>query len=206
MIGIFGGTFDPVHYGHLKPAQDIMQDLGLTKILFVPNRVPPHRQLPVLDETQRVSLLKLALQDYPGFELDLREIEREGLSYMVITLASIKQDYADETLCLILGMDAFLNIDQWYEWRDLFSYCHIVVTARPGFDLPANLDAFLQDKFVVDENALRKKTSGKILIKSVSLLPVSATEIREKVVAGESLQALMPDKVVQQFETVMRKP
>lgn len=199
MIGIFGGTFDPVHYGHLKPAQDILQQLGLRKILFIPNREPPHRQQPELNTVQRVELLRLALADYPGFEIDLCEIERQGKSYMVDTLTSLSERYRDESLCLIIGMDAFLTISDWHRWQSLFDYCHIVVTARPGFALPDELPEAISQRIVTDAAGLRANSAGKILIKSVSLLDVSSSEIRRAFALGRNLAEYMPEAVSKKY-------
>lgn len=203
MLGIFGGTFDPVHYGHLKPAQDVMRELGLSKVLFIPNSVPPHREQPDLPTAMRIELLQLAVSDYNGFELDLREIDRSGMSFMLDTLISLKQDYADEKLCLIIGMDAFLTISHWYQWRSLFDYCHMVVTARPGFELPADLDAELRDRLVDSADALEQNESGKILIKSVSLLDISSSEIRQRVANAEDISELMPRNVYSKYREIM---
>ena len=202
MIGIFGGTFDPVHYGHLKPAQDVMRELGLRRVLCIPNNVPPHREQPQLPTAMRVELLQLALQEFPGFELDLREIERDGMSYMLDTLISLKQDYADETLCLIIGMDAFAGLTHWYCWQKLFDYCHIVVTARPGYTLPPDLPDELASRIVDSAQALQTHRAGKILIKSVSLLDISASEIRQRMARGEDVRQWMPASVYEKYREI----
>ncbi len=203
MIGIFGGTFDPVHYGHLKPAQDVMRELSLRKVLFIPNHVPPHREQPQLPAAMRIELLQLALQEYPGFELDLREIERDGPSYMRDTLVSLKADYSDETLCLIIGMDAFAGLTHWYCWQQLFEYCHIVVTARPGYALPQALHPELQSRRVESLGALRRDAAGRILIKSVALVDISASKIRERAARGEDLSRWMPAAVHQKYSEII---
>ncbi|MBE9564235.1 MAG: adenylyltransferase/cytidyltransferase family protein, partial [Proteobacteria bacterium] len=110
MIGIFGGTFDPVHYGHIKPALSVQQALNLAQIRFIPNSIPPHRDVPWLNSEQRLALLKCALHNISDVCIDERELHRDGPSYMVETLQSLKQDMPDEALCLIIGMDAFYGI------------------------------------------------------------------------------------------------
>lgn len=195
MIGVFGGTFDPVHYGHLRPAQDVMREMGLRKVLFIPNNVPPHREQPQLPAAMRIELLQLALRSFPGFELDRREIERDGVSYMLDTLISLKQDYPGDTLCLIIGMDALLGLTRWYCWQQLFECCHIVVTARPGYRRPDDLHPAIAARITTSEQALQCNQAGKILIKSVSLLDISASEIRQRVARGESLSGCMPAAV-----------
>jgi len=203
MIGVFGGTFDPVHYGHLKPARDVMRELGLRKVLFIPNHVPPHREQPQLPTAIRVELLQLALQEYPGFELDLREIGRNGMSYMLDTLISLKQDYPDESLCLIIGMDALLGLTRWYCWQRLFEYCHIVVTARPGYALPDELHPEIKGRVAASAQSLRDNEAGKILIKSVSLLDISASDIRQRMARGEDVREWMPASVYHKYSEII---
>jgi nicotinate-nucleotide adenylyltransferase len=203
MIGIFGGTFDPVHYGHLEPAGDIKRELGLSKLLFIPNNIPPHRQQPQLSTAQRISLLQLALAEYDGFEMDLREIERAGKSYMVDTLASLSEDYGGETLCLIIGMDALAKLTGWHRWQKLFDYCHLVVTARPAFELPATLHPDLQARRVDSAEALQRHPRGKILIKSVAQLNISASDIRQRVASGEDASELMPAAVYSKYREMI---
>ena len=196
MIGLFGGTFDPVHFGHLRPALDVMQALGLEQVRFVPNRVPPHREQPWLTIEQRRTLLELALQEMPGFELDDRELERDGPSYMVDTLVSLQQDFPDETLCLILGMDAFSGLHQWHQWTRLLECCHLVVTTRPGYQWPehAELQA-LESRRVVDSQALEQSSHGLILLQYVTQLDISSSLIRKQLQSGLDVRYLLPDRV-----------
>ncbi len=199
MIGIFGGTFDPVHYGHIKPALSIKQALNLTQLRFIPNRIPPHREAPWLSVEQRLALLKTALQDYTDIRIDERELSRDGQSFMVDTLRSLQHDFPDETLCLIIGMDAFIGLNSWHQWRSLFDLCHLVVTTRPGFDqntmaaqmMPDDYQ-FLSERITQDINEIRSKATGKILLKSVPQLDISSTRIRAKLLAGEDVSDWMP--------------
>lgn len=206
MIGIFGGTFDPVHYGHIKPALYVKQALSLKQLRFVPNRLPPHRAEPWLSVEQRLLLLKTALkvmsEDSPEVIVDERELSRDGPSYMVDTLSSFKRDFPDETLCLIIGMDAFLGITSWFEWRSLFELCHLVVIGRPGFDqnsIANQFDsddyAFIAPRITTDVNALSAQGSGKILIQSVPQLDISSTQIRDNLQHEEQISQWMPVQV-----------
>ncbi len=206
MIGIFGGTFDPVHYGHIKPALSIKQALNLSQIRFIPNRIPPHRELPWLNVEQRLSLLKIALKGYPDVVTDERELNRDGPSFMVDTLTSLRNDFPGEDLCLIIGMDAFIGITTWFQWRSLFELCHLVVTTRPGFNESVILNLmsaedyqFLSSKMVVDANALRPRETGKILLKSVPQLDISSTKIREKLLKGEDVSEWVPEGVARKL-------
>ena len=202
MIGIFGGTFDPVHYGHIKPALCIKQALNLTQIRFIPNRIPPHREVPWLNVEQRLSLLKIALKGYADVVIDERELNRDGPSFMVDTLQSLRSDFPDEDLCLIIGLDAFMGITTWFQWRSLFDLCHLVVTTRPGFNESAIIDQmsaddyqFLSAKIVEHADALRPRETGKILLKSVPQLDISSTKIRAKLLKNEDVSEWMPEGV-----------
>ena len=199
MIGIFGGTFDPVHYGHIKPALGVKDALHLGQLRFIPNREPPHRETPWLDVDQRLSLLKSALAEYDDVVVDERELRREGPSYMVDTLLSLKQDFPQQSFCLIIGMDAFMGVNRWHRWRELFELCHIVVTQRPGFDesvATQHMDAddanFLQQKITRNISDLSLQSAGKILLQSVPQLDISSTMIRDRLSRGEDISQWMP--------------
>ena len=196
LLGIFGGTFDPVHFGHLRPALDVKQALNLEQVRFLPNNVPPHREQPWLDVAMRKSLLELALLEMPGFELDCRELEREGKSYMVDTLASLHEDFPEHHLCLILGMDAFSGLHQWFQWQLILEQCHIVVIGRPGFEWPSapELQA-LESCRSSDASELKQAATGRILLQSVTQLDISASEIRKQLQAGLDIRYLLPEAV-----------
>jgi len=201
MIGIFGGTFDPVHYGHIKPALSVKQALNLSQLRFIPNRIPPHRAPPWLSIEQRLALLKTALHAYPDIVIDERELNREGQSYMVDTLKSLHNDFPDEALCLIIGMDAFIGISSWYQWRSLFDLCHLVVTTRPGFEKSAIAEQmtasdyqFLSERMTDDINEITSGASGKILLKSVPQLDISSTQIRAMLMANKDVSQWMPEE------------
>src|SRR5210317_2209069 len=124
MIGVFGGTFDPIHFGHLRSALEICESLDLKEIRFIPCRIPPHRGEPVADPMQRMAMVRAALAGQPDMILDDREIKREGPSYMVDTLESLRSEFTTEPLCLVLGMDAFLGLSSWHRWKDLLTLAH----------------------------------------------------------------------------------
>ncbi len=206
MIGIFGGTFDPIHYGHIKPAMSVKQALNLKQIRFIPNRIPPHREQPWLNADQRLSLLKTALRNYPDAIIDERELNRDGPSFTVDTLKSLRSDFPDEGLCLIIGMDAFLGISRWHQWKLLFDLCHLVVTTRPGFEQSALAERmsaedyqFLAEKMTRDVNALTPRETGKILLQSVPQLDISSTQIRSNLHKGEDISQWMPEQAYRQL-------
>ena len=195
MIGILGGTFDPVHFGHLRPALEVMQLLALEQVRFLPNSIPPHRETPWLDVDNRLQLLKLAIDDEPGFVLDERELHRAGHSYMVDTLASLRNDFPAQPLCLIVGMDAFLGLKQWHQWQRIPGLCHLVVTTRPGFELEASYIEALPAEQVTTAAELSATAAGGILLQSVTQLDISASRIRQMLVQGQSVRYLLPDRV-----------
>lgn len=196
MIGVFGGTFDPVHFGHLRPALEVQQALGLEQVRFIPNRVPPHREQPWLTIEQRRELLDSALQEVPGFVLDARELEREGPSYMVDTLASLQQEFPAETLVLILGMDAFSGLHQWHQWSRILELCHLLVTTRPGYTWPEQAELkVLESQRVNDVAALEQSSNGLILLQYVTQLDISSSLIRKQLQSGRDVRYLLPDRV-----------
>lgn len=206
MIGLFGGTFDPVHYGHIKPVLAVKESLTLNQVRFIPNRQPPHRDQPWLSVEQRLSLLTEAIIDIPGFTIDTRELDRVGPSYMVDTLWSLKQEFVGESLVLIVGMDVLYSITSWHRWQDIFKFCHLVVTQRPGFqttEISQHLDApacaFIEDRLVESPADLSYDEGGKILLQSVPQVDVSATRIRELIqidpLDTEQLCKMMPATV-----------
>lgn len=202
MIGIYGGTFDPVHFGHLRPAADVLEALQLKQVRFIPCGLPPHRQPPCADANQRSRMLHLAIDRYADFVVDEREIQRSGPSYMVDTLQSLKQEMPDAHFCLIIGMDAFCEFDKWRAWLQIFDLVHIVVTHRPGFVFGGSQarDALTNEviaRSVKDKQALDKSDSGKILFYPVTQLDISSTRIREAVKLNRDLRFLMPDAVIE---------
>ena len=132
MIGIFGGTFDPIHYGHLRPASEIRRTLNLDALYLVPAANPPHRPSPVATPAQRLTMLELALTEFPELQVDDRELQRGGISYTVDTLRSYRSQYPQAALALLVGTDAFDGIETWHQWQQLPELAHIVVMQRPG--------------------------------------------------------------------------
>lgn len=204
LIGIFGGTFDPVHFGHLKPAMDVKQALGMEQVLFLPNRLPPHRESPWLSVEQRENLLQIAIDPLPGFEVDTRELERSGKSYMVDTLTSLREDFPDFSLCLILGMDAFAGLPQWHLWQKILSLCHLVITQRPGFSWPTSPELLaIEANRVFDPVALKEADTGGILLQSTSQLDISSSDIRRRFQTGQTIRDLVPEAVEYELREMM---
>lgn len=201
MIGILGGTFDPIHYGHLRTALDVQEALQLTEVRFIPCGDPPHRDKPLASGLQRLSMVRAAIQGQSGFVVDDRELRRLGASYMVDTLASLKHDFPQHTLCLILGMDAFRGLESWHRWHELFEFAHLVVMQRPGstqqqYDLSAGLQQLCEQR-QVEPAQLVEHTRGKLCFVAVTQLDISATDIRRRWQEGKQLRYLLPDQVLQ---------
>ena len=193
-IGVLGGTFDPIHYGHLRPALELLEALDLAEIRFVPCRIPAHRGAPQITAEQRLTLVRLATAGQTGFVVDDRELRREGPSYMVDTLASLREDFGDIPLCLIVGVDAFRELHTWHRWRELSRFAHIVVMQRPGPSKPfvPVLEEFIAPR-MADAAALRQRLAGGILFQPVTQLDISATYIRALLARGQSPRFLLPE-------------
>ena len=199
MIGILGGTFDPIHYGHLRTALDVQQCLALDEVRFIPCGEPAHRNKPIAEPLQRLAMVRAAIAGQDKFTVDDREIRRNGPSYMVDTLASLKNDFKSESLCLILGADAFNGLEHWYQWQKIFDLANIVVMQRSErsaqIELNKRLLSLLKDRFVDTDN-FKTKQNGAICFVPVTQLDISATKIRAQWQQNKDLQFLLPDSVI----------
>lgn len=196
-MGVFGGTFDPIHYGHLRTAFELLQELRLSEVRFMPCGTPPHRGTPIADARLRVRMVELATEAQHGFVVDDRELQREGPSYSVDTLAALRAEYPTRSLCLIVGMDAFLSLPRWYHWREILQLAHIIVAHRPGWRAPdmGPLGELLVDRGTGRVGDLHESRAGSIYIHAVTQLEISSSDIRALVRAGRDPRFLMPDAV-----------
>lgn len=197
ILGICGGTFDPVHYGHLRSALEVMEALAPAEIAFVPNAQPPHRDNPGASPEQRLRMLEAAVGEQPGFYVDSRELDRGGPSWTVDTLASLREEYPDRSLCLLLGTDAFAALPGWKNGSGLLSLAHLVVMRRPGFSLPedADLRALIAHHQVDDVALLHQRRAGCIYFQNVTALDISATLLRQEIRRQRSIRYLLPERV-----------
>ena len=200
-IGIYGGTFDPVHYGHLRPNLELCEIFALDHVRFIPAFQPPHRDEPQTPAEQRCEMVAQAIQVEPRFVLDDREIKRGGPSYTVETLKSLRQDYPDNPLCLLMGMDAFSGVDRWYHWQELLDYAHIIVSQRPETDFHASEQwptaiQTLYQEHKGERQAVSESLCGTIRLEAVTQLSISATDIRNRLKNKQSIRFLMPEPVI----------
>lgn len=205
-VGILGGTFDPIHFGHLRMAQEMAENLELDEVRFIPAAYPPHRAEPQGAAQHRIEMVRVAIANNPLFTLDTREFKRSGPSYMVDTLRSLRDELGNERpLTLLLGADAFLGIPTWHHWRELFALTHIVVAHRPGFVLEAQhpsisveLRAEWQQRYL---DKLPESAAGNILLREITALDISASRIRETLKHDRSPRYLLPEAVCDYIQT-----
>jgi nicotinate-nucleotide adenylyltransferase len=196
-IGIFGGTFDPIHYGHLRTAFEMLQALDFGKVCFMPSGDPPHRGETYADAELRLEMVRVATANQAGFAVDDREIRRDGPSYTVDTLESLREEQGDTPIGLIVGMDAFLGLTTWYRWQDILDMAHIIVAHRPGWKAPdfGALGELIAEHGTHRIEDLHANHNGFVHIHAVTQLEIASTEIRELVAAGRDPRFLMPDAV-----------
>ncbi|CAN5290648.1 nicotinate-nucleotide adenylyltransferase [soil metagenome] len=202
-IGVFGGSFDPIHYGHLRTAFELLHALRLGEVRFMPCGQPPHRVTPLANAEIRLAMVQAATEGQPGFIVDDREIRRDGPSYSVDTLIQLRAEYAHRSLCLIVGMDAFLGLPKWYQWREILQLAHVVVAHRPGWNAPGwgPLGELLVDRGTGRVGDLHESRSGRIYIQAVTQLEISSTGLRQLVRSEGDPRFLMPDRVREIIES-----
>ena len=193
-IGINGGTFDPVHYGHLRPALEVMQRLGLEQVRFVPCFRPVHKNTPNVSAVQRSDMIKLAIKSQPNFILDTIEMDKGGPSYTADTLELLKQQYKGFSLVLMMGTDAFAKFHTWYKWQQILQLANIVVMHRPGEPVPESGESgeIYKNNYVTAFTA----EAGQIMEMDVTQLDISSTLVRNHMLAGQSAEYLLPSGVM----------
>lgn len=201
-LGLFGGTFDPVHGGHLRLAQEALEHLHLGSVLWVPAGQPPHRAAPRVTSRHRLDMVRLATAGNPAFVVDAAEVESEQPSYTVLTLERLRRERgADLSLVLLVGADAFAGLPTWHRWREIFDLAHVAVSHRPGFpvdrdSLPAELAGEFASRRLSDAAGLRAVPAGGIATFAMTQLAISATQIRQLLANGRSPRYLLPDAVL----------
>jgi nicotinate-nucleotide adenylyltransferase len=196
-IGVFGGTFDPIHCGHLRTAFELWQELKLAEIRFLPTGSPPHREKLYASAELRLEMVRAAVADQPAFIVDDREVRRSGVSYSVDTLAEVRREYPQRSICLLLGMDAFLGLPGWHRWRELLALAHIVVAHRPGWRAPTTgpLGELMVDHGTGSILTLHQERAGRVYVRAVTQLEISSTELRTLITSGGDPRYLVPEPV-----------
>ena len=199
MIGVLGGTFDPIHLGHLRPALDCLEALGLSELRFIPLNVAVHRPQPQAPAALRLAMLEAAIADQPGFRVDTRELERPGGSFSYDTLRSLREELGDAVpICLLVGADAFRGFPDWHRPRAILDLAHLVVMRRPGTTDPLtpDLQVLCEGRVRATPEPLRERPAGLILYQDVTQMGISSTQVRALLHAGHSARFLVPDPVL----------
>lgn len=208
-IGILGGTFDPVHFGHLRLAEEIAQTLKLSRVRFIPSGTPPHRAAPQASAAHRLAMVRLAVEGNGLFEVDEREAGRNGPAYTFDTLSQVRTELgAGGPLVMILGADAFLDFAAWHRWHEIFGLAHVAVAHRPGFPVERWRDAMPQPlareygaRVMQQPLAVHLAPAGGIVVIPFTALDISATAIRGLVGTGGSPRYLLPERVLDYIRT-----
>jgi len=203
-LAVLGGTFDPVHYGHLRAADDVRRALALPEVRLIPSGDPPHRAAPAASAAHRLAMLELAAAEFPGLVPDAREIAREGKSYTVLTLEELRRENPGRPLLLIVGADAFHGLPTWHRWTELFGLAHLVVVARPGTDLVADLPPALAAEWharaTADRRRLDSAGGGAIFRQVIAPHDISSTTLRRALARGPEgvvqVRGLLPPAVL----------
>jgi nicotinate-nucleotide adenylyltransferase len=205
-IGLLGGTFNPIHYGHLRAALELATALDFNELRFIPAANPPHKPAPEVSAGHRAAMVELAITNNPMFKLDTREMARTGASYTFDTLVSLREELGQEvSLCWIMGSDAFVKLNTWHRWKELLNHCHIILVQRPNSEnqpnLPDELAVFLEENYTENIDDLSEKSAGYIHMQAITPLDISATKIREALRTGQSARYLMPYNVIEYIQT-----
>lgn len=203
-VGVFGGTFNPVHYGHLRSALELVQRLDLAQLRLMPSAVPPLREEPDCSAEHRAAMVELAVAQEPRLVCDRRELGREGKSYTIDSLIELRGEVGDQrSLSMVMGCDAVLDIAKWHRFDELLEWAHIIVIARPGWDLPQTgaLAEWIGKHRLASSASLGDSPAGGILIEELRPLEISSTEIRKILAAGNSVRYLMPQSVLEYIDT-----
>jgi nicotinate-nucleotide adenylyltransferase len=208
-IGILGGTFDPIHNGHLRLAQEALEQCGMRAVRFIPAGTPPHRNVPYASAMHRLAMVRLAVRGNPHFSLDEREIHRIDPCYTVDTLAALRAELgAHQPLCLLMGGDAFLQLHTWHNWKKLFDLAHIVAVQRAGRplgnairDANAALQAEYRARLAPAPSALHEMAAGAVVAMDMPVLEISATGIRSRCAAHKNICYLLPDTVADYIQS-----
>lgn len=204
-----GGTFNPIHFGHLCMAQELADALNFDEVRFIPAANPPHKNTPSISAEHRAAMLRLAIADNPLFKFDDRELQRDGVSYSIDTLQNLRDELGSQTsITLLMGSDAFTKFDTWHRWQEIIQLCHIAIVQRPQMQkqtqeitkLSKALETFLHNHYSEHGDDLRTSPAGFITMRQITALDISSTAIREAIKQGHSVRYLVPDSVLEYIQ------
>lgn len=194
-IGLFGGTFDPVHFGHLRPALELAEHYALDTLYLLPNHRPQHRDNPQASTEQRIQMLHAAVTDVPTLAVDSREAERDEPTYTIDTLTGVRDENPTATLIFFMGMDAFAEFDNWHRWEDILAVANLVVVDRPDFSPSDFAESLIKRQVKVAGDTIEPGSCGVIERREVTQLSISATDIRRRVSQRHNIRFLLPEPV-----------
>lgn len=189
-IGLLGGTFDPIHFGHIKPALEVKHQLNLDKVWLMPNHIPPHKQTTQVSSQHRLAMVELISQQYDEFEVCDIEIKRDTPSYSATTLQLLTAQYPQHQFYFIMGTDSFIQFQSWYQWQTIFSLCHLVVCQRPGWQLDPKSP--MAELLTRNATASADAKTGKIFPIDVTLQDISSTQIRQMFKHSDDIDSIAP--------------
>lgn len=196
-IGILGGTFDPIHVGHLRMAIELCDSLDLAKVHVVPCYQPVHRKTPIASPEQRFAMVECAVADEACLFADAREIRRKTPSYTIDTLRELRKEMPGTPLCLLLGIDAFLGFPSWNNWEAILEHAHLVIAHRPQYHLPTTgiIADLIKERLQQEIGIIHENLAGGILLRPITSLEISASDIRKQIAMGKNPRYLLPDNV-----------
>jgi len=198
-IGILGGTFDPIHLGHINPGKDLLDWLGLKELVLMPAAIPPHKAGTGATAEQRAAMVKLVCDREKVFHCDERELKRAAASYTVETLLEIKKQHPHQRIFFIIGMDSLFTFTRWHKWQEILTLCHLVVNTRPGYEIaamPAETRQLLAKHQAMDVSELKQSLAGRVILAPQSHWDISSTQIRQAIKSNSDCQHLLPAPVL----------
>jgi nicotinate-nucleotide adenylyltransferase len=201
-IGLLGGTFDPIHFGHLRTALELREALELSEVRLIPCYLPVHRKIPIASAIDRLEMVKCAIEKENDLVADDCEIKRKAPSYSIDTVLELKKKYPGRPLCLIMGIDALLGFPSWHRYEDILSEAHLIIAHRPQYQLPKTgiVADLLKQRLKHHSDALKDKKGGNIMLHPVTPLEISATDIRKQIAIGKNPRFLLPDRVYEYIQ------
>jgi nicotinate-nucleotide adenylyltransferase len=197
MIAVLGGSFDPIHIGHLRIAIEVRDQLQADEVRLIPCGQPPHRDPFIASADQRLQMLELTIENEPALLVDDREIRQSRMSYTVDTLTDLRQEIGQQSLCLIIGADAYQQLDSWHQWTQLFNLAHLVVVQRPGYTITSSVEVadYTAKRCTNNVQQLKQQSAGFVYFLKTPPLEISSTRIKALLAEHKSIRYLVPDSV-----------